>query len=81
MGPDLAARRLADLDELNRLHNAIEGVTDLNALKPIFYRLEEITRLYPDDAAIHLFQDAVMHDCDNAPANNALATITGQERL
>ena len=32
------------VDELNRLDGQIDAAPDLNALKPIFYRLEEITK-------------------------------------
>jgi hypothetical protein len=37
------------LEELKRLSAQIESATELAALKPIFYRLNEIIRAYPDD--------------------------------
>ena len=40
MGPD----NLNPLDELKRLEQQIESVTDLAGLKPIFFRLEEIAK-------------------------------------
>ena len=37
------------LEEIKRLGGQIESATEIAALKPIFYRLNEIIRTYPDD--------------------------------
>ena len=37
------------IEELKRLGEQIESATELAALKPIFYRLNEIIRAFPDD--------------------------------
>ncbi len=42
------------MDELKRLDGQIDSVQDLNSLKPIFYRLEEVTRDYPDDFDVQM---------------------------
>jgi hypothetical protein len=41
--------RNADLEELKRLGASIDKVTDLNHLKPIFFRIEELATQYPQD--------------------------------
>lgn len=42
------------VDELKRLDGQIDSVQDLTSLKPIFYRLEEVTRDYPDDFDVQM---------------------------
>ena len=44
----------AVVTELKRLDGQIDTVQDLNSLKPIFYRLEEVTRDYPDDFDVQM---------------------------
>jgi hypothetical protein len=41
--------KISPLEELKRLGEQIESATELAELKPIFYRLTEIIRTYPDD--------------------------------
>ena len=45
----MGAENLNPLDELKNLDHQVETVTDLAALKPIFYRLDEIAKQYSDD--------------------------------
>ena len=42
------------LDELKGLEDQVEQVTDLTGLKPIFYRLEEISKQFPGDFEVQL---------------------------
>jgi hypothetical protein len=42
------------LDELQTLDQQVEQITDLAGLKPIFFRLEEISRQYPNDFQVQL---------------------------
>ncbi len=44
--------RSADLEELRRLGASIDKVTDLNELKPIFFRIEELATQYPRDVEL-----------------------------
>ena len=44
--------RSADLEELRRLGAAIDKVTELNDLKPIFFRIEELAKKYPQDVEL-----------------------------
>ena len=46
-------------EELKRLDEQIESATELAALKPIFYRLNEIVRGFPDDFDVQLTGDEV----------------------
>lgn len=48
--PSSGAGRLAHMEELRRLDGQIATTFDINALKPIYFRLEEIGKLYPADA-------------------------------
>ncbi|HEY4363930.1 MAG TPA: PEGA domain-containing protein [Bryobacteraceae bacterium] len=50
MGP----QNLNPLDELHQLDQQVEQVTDLSGLKPIFFRLEEIAKDYPNDFQVQL---------------------------
>jgi hypothetical protein len=45
----VGVENIGPLEELKRLGEQIESATELAALKPIFYRLNEIIRIYPDD--------------------------------
>ena len=45
----MGVENIGPLEELKRLGEQIESATELAALKPIFYRLNEIIRTYPDD--------------------------------
>ena len=50
------------VDELNRLDSRIDAVVDLNELKPIFYRLEEINREHSADFDVQmLVSDVKQH--------------------
>jgi len=51
MGGD-GLNRSADLEELRRLGASIDKVTDLNELKPIFFRIEELAGQYPKDVEL-----------------------------
>ena len=44
--------RSADLAELKRLSASIENVSDLNDLKPIYFRIEELAAQYPRDVEL-----------------------------
>ena len=44
--------RGADLEELKRLAASIDKVTDLEHLKPIFFRIEELATQYPRDVEL-----------------------------
>ena len=44
--------RSADLEELRKLGALIDNVTDLNDLKPIFFRIEELAKQYPKDVEL-----------------------------
>ena len=44
--------RSADLAELKRLGASIESVSDLNDLKPIYFRIEELASQYPRDVEL-----------------------------
>ena len=46
---NVGAENVNPSEELKRLGEQIESATELGALKPIFYRLNEIMRAYPDD--------------------------------
>ncbi|MFN0100616.1 MAG: PEGA domain-containing protein [Bryobacteraceae bacterium] len=46
------AQRTAHIDELNRLDGEIRQATDVFTLRPIHERLEELSLLYTDDAAM-----------------------------
>ena len=46
------AQRTAHFDELNRIDAEIRRATDVYKLKPIHERLEELARLYANDAAM-----------------------------
>src|ERR1019366_7932462 len=48
-------------EELKRLDEQIQSATELAALKPIFYRLNEIIRGFPDDFDVQLTGDDVKH--------------------
>ncbi len=50
MGP----QNLNPIDELQTLDQQVEQVTDLSGLKPIFFRLEEISKQYPNDFQVQL---------------------------
>jgi tetrahydromethanopterin S-methyltransferase subunit A len=42
------------LEELERLDQQVELVNDLEALKPIFYRIDEIAKRNPSDFDVQL---------------------------
>jgi PEGA domain len=44
--------RSADLEELKKLGASIDKVTDLDHLKPIFFRIEELATQYPQDVEL-----------------------------
>jgi hypothetical protein len=50
----VGAENLNPLDELKNLDQQVDGINDLNALKPIFYRLDEIARQHEDDFEVQL---------------------------
>jgi hypothetical protein len=45
---------LPPLEELKRLNEQVDQVSDLNGLKPIYYRLEQIAKDYPGDFEVQL---------------------------
>lgn len=50
----MGAENLNPLDELQHLDQQVEGITDLDALKPIFFRLDEIAKLHESDFEVQL---------------------------
>lgn len=47
------------LEELKRIGEQLESATDLAALKPIYFRLNEIIRAFPDDFDVQLTGDEI----------------------
>jgi hypothetical protein len=50
----VGVENLKPLDELKSLDQQVDQVTDLAGLKPIFYRLDEIAKQFPDDFEVQL---------------------------
>jgi hypothetical protein len=50
----VGVENLKPLDELKSLDQRVDLVTDLGGLKPIFYRLDEIAKQFPDDFEVQL---------------------------
>ncbi len=50
----MGAENLNPLDELKTLDQAVEQVNDLEGLKPIYFRLDEIAKQNPDDFEVQL---------------------------
>lgn len=50
----MGTENLNPLDELKSLDQQVEQVTDLNALKPIFARIDELAKQYSDDFEVQL---------------------------
>jgi hypothetical protein len=71
------AQRTAHFDELNRIDAEIRRATDVYTLKPIHERLEELSRLYANDAAM---MNAISSLRTNMVAHGQrLMSVSGQQ--